>query len=55
MDNLPRYLTELQVSALTNISLSTLRNNRSLRRGIAYTNYMSHGVHRPLIYLYETH
>lgn len=31
-----RYLTESEVSKLTSISLATLRNHRSLRRGFSY-------------------
>jgi predicted DNA-binding transcriptional regulator AlpA len=34
-DNI-RYLTEKEVSEITGIALSTLRNHRSLRKGIPY-------------------
>jgi len=36
MDIETRYLTEKQVSKLTGIALSTLRNSRSKGKGIAY-------------------
>ena len=36
MSNHPQYLTEIHVAKITNRALSTLRNDRSLRRGIPY-------------------
>ena len=33
---IPQYLTESQVSQMTGIALSTLRNNRFMRKGISY-------------------
>ena len=36
MESDNKYLTEKQVSAMTEIALSTLRNNRFLGRGIPY-------------------
>ena len=35
-DQYPQYLTETQVSSMTGIALSTLRNHRFLRMGIPY-------------------
>ncbi|MHA1972461.1 MAG: DNA-binding protein [Candidatus Hodarchaeales archaeon] len=35
--NFPKYLTEIQVSAITGFALSTLRNQRFERRGITYS------------------
>ena len=35
-DTHPRYLTEIDVADITKMSLSTLRNDRFLRRGIPY-------------------
>ena len=32
----PQYLTDVQVSEITGLALSTLRNDRWLRRGIIY-------------------
>lgn len=34
-----KYLTEKQVSEITRIALSTLRNHRHQRRGIPYVKY----------------
>ena len=36
MNEYPKYLTEKQVSEITNRALSTLRNDRFLSRGIPY-------------------
>jgi len=36
MNDFPKYLTEKQVSEITNRALSTLRNDRFLSRGIPY-------------------
>ena len=35
-DPQPKYLTEDEVSEITKMSLSTLRNNRFMRKGISY-------------------
>ncbi len=35
-DHQPKYLTEDEVSEITKMSLSTLRNNRFMGRGILY-------------------
>lgn len=35
-NNIPAYLTEIQVADMTGIALSTLRNNRFNRTGIPY-------------------
>ena len=32
----PRYLTESEVSEITRMSLSTLRNDRFMRKGMSY-------------------
>ena len=39
MENKERYLQEKEVSKITGIALSTLRNYRAARRGIPYTKY----------------
>jgi hypothetical protein len=36
MEDVPRYVDEREVSRLTSRALSTLRNERCLRRGIPY-------------------
>ena len=36
MDSIPKYLTDREVAKMTNISLSTLRNQRSQGRGFSY-------------------
>ena len=33
---MPKYLTDLEVSKMTGLAVSTLRNDRWLRRGIPY-------------------
>ena len=38
------YLNEKQVSTITGLSLSTLRNHRHLRKGIPYLKISSHTV-----------
>lgn len=35
----PRYIKEKEVSKITGIALSTLRNNRSLKKGIPYHKF----------------
>ncbi len=35
-DPQPKYLTEDEVAEITKVSLSTLRNNRFMRKGISY-------------------
>jgi phage terminase Nu1 subunit (DNA packaging protein) len=37
MQHIPKYLNEFQVSEITGIALSTLRNQRFQRRGIPYS------------------
>ena len=37
LQNVPQYLTEAQVSEITGIALSSLRNQRFERRGIPYS------------------
>ncbi len=37
--NHPQYLTEVQVSHMTGIALSTLRNHRFERKGIPYIKF----------------
>ena len=39
MENKERYIPEKEVSEITGIALSTLRNHRAARRGIPYTKY----------------
>ena len=36
MSNIPQYLTEAEVSTMTGIAVSTLRNSRWERKGISY-------------------
>lgn len=38
-EDTPRYMTEQEVADLVKRSLSSLRNDRHLRRGLPYTKY----------------
>ena len=39
MEQRPKYLKEAQVSEITGLALSTLRNMRFMRRGIPYSKF----------------
>jgi hypothetical protein len=39
MQNLPKYLTEREVSELTRIGMKTLQQHRWLNKGIAYSRF----------------
>ena len=39
MQNIPKYLTEREVSELTRIGMKTLQQHRWLNKGIAYSRF----------------